>query len=161
MSRAALIELFVTALAIGVMVLSMAIAVVLLFASASASAQAAEAATPVDPMQSTASRLFDALDSNRDQTLTRREFQSGYAGLQRLMAMQARLREQFDALDADRSRAIEAREYPGLELIRRQGKEAPPLADFDANHDRALDFAEYLALVRRLAPAATPAAAKQ
>jgi len=159
MSRAVLTELFVTALAIGVMVLSMAIAVVLLFASATA--QAAEAATPVDPMQSTASRLFDALDTNRDQALTRREFQSGYDGLQRLMAMQARLRGQFDALDADRSRAIEAREYPGLELIRRKGKEAPPLADFDTNHDRALDFAEYLALVRRLAPATTPAAAKQ
>jgi hypothetical protein len=48
-------------------------------------------------------------------------------------------------------------------LVRQAGKAAPPLSAFDADGDRLLGFSEYVALVRRLAPApgATPPSAKE
>lgn len=142
---------FVTLMAAGTMLLGITLASVLLFAGTSTAAHAAEGAVPAAPAQPAESRLFDMLDRNKDQVLSRQEFQAGYAGLQRLVAMQARLREQFGALDLDRSGAIGSSEYANLELIKRLGKTAPPLSAFDANHDQKLDFAEYATLVQKLA----------
>jgi Ca2+-binding EF-hand superfamily protein len=91
------------------------------------------------------------LDANKDQVLSRQEFQSGYAGLQRLIAAQLRLREQFGVLDANRNGAIDASEFANLELIRNLGVAAPSLIAFDIDHDQKLSFSEYATLVRRLA----------
>ena len=129
----------------------------LLFAGASTAVHAAEAAHHSVTPPPAAPRLFDTLDADQDQVLSRPEFQSGYAGLQRLIAMQFRLREQFDTLDVNRSGAIDANEYAALELIKRQGKAAPPLSAFDADRDQKLDFVEYATLVRRLATGQAPA----
>jgi hypothetical protein len=144
-------EKFVTVVAVGTMLLGVAVASLLLFAGTSTAAQAAQVAAPAAPAQTAAPGLFDTLDVNKDQVLSRQEFQSGYAGLQRLIAIQVRLREQFGALDANRSGAIDASEYANLELIKGQGKAAPSLVAFDANHDQKLNFAEYATLVRKLA----------
>ncbi|HEY0662926.1 MAG TPA: hypothetical protein VGD21_16565 [Lysobacter sp.] len=142
---------FVTAVAAGTMLLEIAVASLLLFAGSSTTAHAAGAAAPAATTPAAAPRLFDTLDVDKDQVLSRQEFQAGYAGLQRLIAMQLRLREQFATLDIDRSGAIESSEYANLELIKSQGKAAPSLIAFDADHDQKLDFAEYATLVRKLA----------
>ncbi|HEV8693210.1 MAG TPA: hypothetical protein VGQ93_03340 [Lysobacter sp.] len=147
---------FVTVVAAGAMLFEVAVASLLLFTGSSTAAHAAEpaapaAATPAATAQASPPRLFDTLDVNKDQVLSRQEFQSGYAGLQRLIAMQVRLREQFGALDENRSGGIDASEYANLELIKSQGKAAPSLIAFDADHDRKLNFAEYTTLVRKLA----------
>lgn len=143
------LERFVTVVA-GMMVFEVAVASLLLFAGTSTAAHAAEVAAPAATAQAAAPRLFDTLDVSKDQALSREEFQSGYAGLQRLIAMQVRLREQFGTLDVNRSGAIDAGEYANLELIKSQGKAAPSLIAFDADHDQKLNFAEYATLVRKL-----------
>jgi hypothetical protein len=114
------------------------------------SARAAEPAAPAGSVQPT-TPLFDMLDANRDHVLSRQEFQSGYAGLQRLIVAQVRLREQFGVLDANRNGAIDAGEYANLELIRSRGPAPPPMSAFDIDHDQKLGFSEYATLVRRLA----------
>jgi len=141
---------FVTVVAAGTMLFEVAVASLLLFAGSFTAAHAVEAA-PAATAPAAAPRLFDTLDVNKDQVLSRQEFQSGYAGLQRLIAMQVRLREQFGTLDVNRSGAIDTSEYANLELIKSQGKAAPSLNAFDADHDQKLNFAEYATLVRKLA----------
>jgi len=131
--------------------ITVAIAGLLMVAGNSTAAQAAEAAAPAATAQTAAPNLFDSLDANKDHLLSRQEFQSGYAGLQRLIAVQVRLREQFGALDANRNGAIDASEYANLELIRRQGAAAPSLVAFDIDHDQKLSFPEYATLVHQLA----------
>ncbi|MCI4568310.1 hypothetical protein [Lysobacter sp. CFH 32150] len=102
--------------------------------------------------------LFGALDTNKDKALSLQEFQAGYAGLQRAIALEVRLREQFRTVDADRSGAIEAGEYANLVLVKQAGAAAPGLAAFDANKNQKLEFVEYLTVVHRLAASqpATP-----
>ena len=143
-------EKFVT-MVDGATMFAMAAASLFLFPGTATAAHAADVAAPAAPP------LFDTLDVNKDQVLSRQEFQAGYAGLQRLIAMQVRLREQFATLDVNRSGAIDASEYADLELIKRQGKTAPSLTTFDADRDQKLDFAEYATLVRKLATAQAPA----
>ncbi|WP_460764421.1 EF-hand domain-containing protein [Lysobacter fragariae] len=142
---------FVTVVAAGTMLFEAAVASLLLLAGSVTAAHAAEAAAPAATTQTPAPRLFDTLDVNKDQVLSRQEFQAGYAGLQRLIAMQVRLRGQFAALDVNRSGAIDASEYANLELIKSQGEAAPSLAAFDADHDQKLNFGEYATLVGKLA----------
>ena len=144
---------FVTA----VVARGVAIAGLLLVAGNSMAVRAAEAAAPAAPVQTAAPSLFDTLDINKDHVLSRQEFQSGYAGLQRLIAVQVRLREQFGALDANRNGAIDASEYSNLELIRSLGTAAPSLIAFDVDHDQKLGFSEYATLVRRLTTGQAPA----
>jgi Ca2+-binding EF-hand superfamily protein len=148
---------FVTAVAAGTMLFEAAVAGILLFAGSATAAHAAQTAAPDATAQAAATPLFDTLDADKDQVLSRQEFQSGYAGLQRLIAMQVRLREQFGALDVNRNGAIDGGEYAGLELIRSRGKAAPALPVFDADRNQKLDFAEYATLVRKLATAQVPA----
>ena len=140
----------ITAVAVRAMSFGTAMASLLLVAGAATAAHAAEPAAPAATAQA-ATPLFDMLDANKDHVLSRQEFQSGYAGLQRLIAAQVRLREQFGALDANRNGAIDASEYANLELIRSRGTAAPSLVAFDADHDQKLSFSEYTTLVRRLA----------
>jgi Ca2+-binding EF-hand superfamily protein len=144
---------FVTVVAVGTVLCGIAVAGLLLLTGTSTLVRAAEGATT----QAAAPRLFDTLDANKDQVLSRQEFQSGFAVLQRLVAMQVRLREQFGVLDANHSGAIDATEYANLELIRSQGKAAPLLAAFDADHDKKLGFSEYSTLVRKFATGQAPA----
>ncbi|GAB3350758.1 EF-hand domain-containing protein [Lysobacter tyrosinilyticus] len=146
------IDRFMAVMAAGMLLLTIAVASLLLFAGTSGAAQAAEATVPAAGAQpASSSRLFDSLDRNKDQVLSRQEFQSGYAGLQRFIVMQGRLHEQFGALDVDRSGAIDGDEYANLELIKRLGNTAPSLSIFDANHDQKLGFAEYAEAVHKLA----------
>jgi len=130
--------------------LGFAIASLLVCAVVSGPVRAAEATAPAKATQA-ATPLFEMLDANKDHVLSRQEFQSGYAGLQRLVAAQLRLREQFGVLDANRNGAIDASEFANLELIRSLGTAAPPLIAFDIDHDQKLSFSEYATLVRRLA----------
>jgi Ca2+-binding EF-hand superfamily protein len=129
--------------------LGLVIANLLVCAAVSGPVRAAEATAPAKATQA-ATPLFDMLDANKDQVLSRQEFQSGYAGLQRLIAAQLRLREQFGVLDANRNGAIDASEFANLELIRHLGTAAPSLIAFDIDHDQKLSFSEYATLVRRL-----------
>ena len=129
--------------------LGFAMASVLMCAAVSGPVLAAEATAPAKTTQA-ATPLFEMLDANKDHVLSRQEFQSGYAGLQRLIAAQLRLREQFGVLDANRNGAIDASEFANLELIRHLGTAAPSLIAFDIDHDQKLSFSEYTTLVRRL-----------
>jgi hypothetical protein len=128
-------------------------------ALAAAAAAARPVAAPVHPAAapSPAAPVFAALDTDHDGALSAREFAAGYADLQRAIALGVRLREQFRTVDTDHSGALEAGEYAALVLVRAAGASAPPLAAFDADADHRLDFAEYVALVRRLAPPAAAA----
>lgn len=140
----------ITAVASCAMSFGIAMVSLLLCAGAATAARASEPAALAATAQ-TATPLFDMLDANKDHVLSRQEFQSGYAGLQRLIAAQVRLREQFGALDANRNGAIDASEYASLELIKGRGTAAPSLIAFDVDHDQKLSFSEYATLVRRLA----------
>jgi hypothetical protein len=127
----------------------MLLAVVVLFFAQAAHAQLAPVATSPSP----AVTLFAAFDSNHDRMLSAQEFAVGYAGLQRATALARRMHTQFAAMDTDKSGALDEHEYAGLLLVKQAGKSAPPFSVFDANGDRTLGFAEYVALVQKLAPA--------
>jgi EF hand domain-containing protein len=101
--------------------------------------------------------IFHALDTNKDGSLSPQEFQAAYAGMQRLIVVEIRLREQFRLVDADHSGSINAVEYANLALVKRAGKPAPVFSAFDADKNGSLDFAEYVTAIRRLA-ALQPAA---
>jgi hypothetical protein len=100
---------------------------------------------------------FKAWDTDHDGKLSQAEFGAGMAAFRRRAEAgteaAVRLRGQFDRIDANRDDAIDAGEYPNLELVRAAGKAAPALSAFDRNRDQRLQFAEYLSLVARLAPA--------
>jgi Ca2+-binding EF-hand superfamily protein len=144
---------------------TVATALVLCAASAATSAAPAAAAGdaaagPLTPPATTAASIFHAVDANKDGALSPQEFAAGYAAVQRLMTLEIRLREQFGRVDADHGGSIDASEYARLMLVRRAGAAAPPLATFDADGNGSLNFAEYVAAIRRLAalrPAPAPA----
>lgn len=144
------------AMAVGATRFGTAVASLLMFGWISVS-HAAEAGVSIAPTRTAASSLFDTLDVNSDQVLSRQEFQSGYAGLQRLTTVQVSLRKQFGVLDSNRSGAIDVSEYADLELIKSQGRAAPSLSTFDVDHDKTLNFAEYATLVRKVTAARLPA----
>lgn len=147
---------------------TVATALVLCAASAATSAAPAAAAgdataVPLTPPATTATSIFHAVDANKDGALSPQEFAAGYAAVQRLMTLEIRLREQFGRVDADHGGSIDASEYARLMLVRRAGAAAPPLATFDADGNGSLNFAEYVAAIRRLAalrPAPTSPAPK-
>ena len=110
--------------------------------------------------QNQGEQAFAALDANKDKALSLAEFQVGYARMQQAIAVELRLREQFQSVDTDRSGAIEPAEYDKLELVKRAGALAPTLSTFDANTNRKLEFAEYVAAVRAMATSQQAAAQK-
>ena len=112
---------------------------------------AAPAVAPVDAE-------FAQWDADHNGVLSLQEFRQGWHA-RTTEIIQARLRGQFANIDADDDGAIGAAEYGNLALVRRAGAAAPPLARFDGNKDGRLQFAEYLQLLRQLAPAEGPAAA--
>jgi Ca2+-binding EF-hand superfamily protein len=115
-------------------------------------APVATAAPTVD-----AEAVFAALDSDKDQQLSRAEFQAGYARVQQAIAIEARLRRQFATVDLDHDGALDDGEFGKLPLVARLGTQAPALDAFDANRDRKLGFAEYRSVVQRLGAATTAA----
>jgi hypothetical protein len=132
----------------------------LILCAACASPVAAQAVAPAAghsaagikaPQSTRADAIFHALDTNKDNALSPQEFQVGYAGMQRLIAVEIRLREQFRLVDADHNGSINAVEYANLALVKRAGKSAPVLSTFDTDKNGSLDFAEYLTAIRRLA----------
>jgi hypothetical protein len=131
----------------------------LVLCAACASSIAAQAALPVAghpavspkaPQSTRADAIFHALDTNKDGALSPQEFQAGYADMQRLIAVEIRLREQFRLVDTDHNGSINAVEYANLELVKRAGQSAPPLSTFDTDKNGSLDFAEYVTAIRRL-----------
>ncbi|HWU70177.1 MAG TPA: hypothetical protein VN017_02325 [Pseudoxanthomonas sp.] len=112
-------------------------------------AMAGQAASPA-PKTDGSSKVFAALDANRDGNLSQEEFRKGYPGLRQAIALEVRLREQFQSIDADRSGALEAGEYANLALVKQAGQAAPGLPAFDADKDGRLEFDEYVAAVRAL-----------
>ncbi|CAM0997421.1 EF-hand domain-containing protein [Rhodanobacter sp. Root179] len=144
---------------------TVATALVLCAASAATSAAPVAAAGdatagPLTPPATTAASIFHAVDANKDGALSPQEFAAGYAAVQRLMTLEIRLREQFGRVDADHGGSIDASEYARLMLVRRAGAAAPPLAAFDADGNGSLNFAEYVAAIRRLAALRPAPAAK-
>ena len=132
-------------------------------AVAIAAPAASQPASVAAPARSEA--VFTAWDTDRNQALSREEFRVGYAKVQQAIALEVRLRTQFNLVDVDRSGVLEAGEFANLVLVKSLGAAAPSLTAFDANADRALDFAEYVGVVQKLgattpaapaAPAATP-----
>lgn len=124
----------------------------LLLTAVAQSADAQPAAVVTQPAQDHVGTdgVFAALDTNKDGTVSRLEFQAGYPGLARAFVVELRLRDQFQLLDANRSGAIEASEYANLELVKRTDKNAPGFATFDINKNQKLEFPEYIAAVRQL-----------
>jgi hypothetical protein len=113
-------------------------------------------AQPARNPDALADAAFKAWDSNHDGALSQAEFRAGMVAFRRRTeasaALAVRLRAQFDKVDANGDGALDGGEYGNLMLIRNTAK-APALGAFDRNHDQRLDFAEYLVLVERLAPA--------
>lgn len=112
------------------------------------STKAAPIAT--DPVHSRIDVTFSAWDTDKSGSLSLQEFRNGWIGLRRAGEMQRRLRAQFEVVDIDKSGAIDAGEYARLQLIKRLGKPAPPLSNYDANKNKRLEFPEYLNLVRQM-----------
>jgi Ca2+-binding EF-hand superfamily protein len=126
-------------------------------ALAQASGQTGKPAAAGNAADGRAAALFARWDTNRDHALSQAEFEAGWAALQRAVAVEMQLRKQFQVLDRDRDGALDAGEYAQLELVKRAGKAAPPLSDFDASKDQRLQFAEYVAAVAKLGAATAPA----
>ena len=115
-------------------------------------ATAAATSAPAPATKDMAAETFKQWDKNGDGQLSLPEFRTGWQQAQATAQLQVQLRRQFAALDANHDGAIDASEYGNLVLIKNAGKNAPPLARFDANADGKLAFGEYLKLVETLAP---------
>ncbi|MFC5571014.1 EF-hand domain-containing protein [Lysobacter yangpyeongensis] len=130
-----------------------ALALCLLAGVAAAGTPAAPGAALLSP-----TAVFAAWDTDRNQSLSPAEFNAGWARIERTAALR-QLRAQFAARDRNRDGALDAGEYATLELVRKAGTNAPPIARFDSDRSGGLRFEEYVALVTALAPkpAAAPA----
>jgi len=129
-----------------------------LAAHAHAQAAGAATATPAGPIAAEPARVeatFRAWDADRNGVLSLEEFRQGYAKVAAGLR-QARLQAQFEAVDANDDGGIDAGEYAAMALVKRAGAAAPALAASDTNKNGRLEFAEYRALVRRLASQAQP-----
>ena len=132
----------------------LAIAAFALLLCQSAQAQQIKPATgqPVSASADPAAGTFKAWDRNGDGQLSLVEFRAGWQRAQALAKTQAALAQQFAAIDVNHDRGIDAEEYRNLVLVKNAGKDAPPLARFDADASGKLGFAEYVRLVEALAP---------
>lgn len=144
--------------------------VALLFVSAvAAQTPVAQAPTTAKPAPATTQQVppeidaaFKDWDADRSGSLTLQEFRNGWLILRRAEAMQMRLREQFQKIDVNKNSAIDGNEYGNLVLVKQAGASAPGLANFDANKNQRLEFAEYVELVRRMStPRQSAPAAKK
>lgn len=114
-------------------------------------------AEPVPPQVDAA---FKAFDTDRNGSLSLAEFRAGWQTMRRggAQTVQSRLQRQFEQLDANGNGGIDRTEYSNMVLVRRAGGAAPPFSEFDRDGSQKLEFAEYAALVQRLAtrPTAAP-----
>ncbi len=129
------------------------IAVVLALSIAPALAQqAAKPAAPqAAPAVDQAAETFKAWDKDHNGSLSLPEYRAGWQQAQRVVEVQARLRNQFNTIDANKNGAIDPAEYGSLVLVKQAGKTAPQMSTFDANRDGKLGFVEYVKLVQTLA----------
>ena len=111
-------------------------------------AHARQGPASADPAAAT----FKAWDGDANGQLSLAEFRAGWQRAQAQAKTQAALARQFATIDANHDRGIDAGEYRNLVLVKNAGKEAPPLARFDADGSGKLGFAEYVRLVEALAP---------
>ncbi len=129
-----------------------AVALVLLTCQSAHARQGKPATAQQAPAADPAASTFQAWDKDADGQLSPAEFRAGWQRAQALAKTQAALAQQFATIDANYDRGIDASEYRNLVLVRNAGKEAPPLARFDADGSGKLEFAEYVRLVEALAP---------
>lgn len=111
-------------------------------------APAAQAQT----QQDTDLLVFRAWDKDHDNKLTLEEFRAGRKQARQVAQAELALRQQFNRIDANHNGGIDTAEYGNLELIKKAGRSAPPMSQYDANRDGRLSFGEYLKLVEALAP---------
>lgn len=107
-----------------------------------------------------AQALFAAWDKNKDGQLSQEEFHEGWDRAQAVVRMQAALRQQFVKLDANKDGALDASEYAGMTLVKQAGKNAPPMARFDANANGKLEIGEYIKAIEVLTAKPAPAGGK-
>jgi Ca2+-binding EF-hand superfamily protein len=110
---------------------------------------AAKPGAPATQQQVTAEMMFARWDKDKNNVLSLTEFKAGWQEVQANLALR-QLHEAFVVMDANKSGFIEQTEYVNLELIRKAGASAPPMANFDQNKDGKLDFKEYVGMIRSL-----------
>jgi Ca2+-binding EF-hand superfamily protein len=93
--------------------------------------------------------MFARWDKDANKALSLDEFKAGWQEVQAAMAVR-KLHDNFVTMDANRNGSLDATEYANLELIRKAGSSAPAMSAFDVDKNQALDFREYIALVRSL-----------
>lgn len=140
-----------------------ALIALLALAGNSVAAAPAATATPVgkaaQAVRETDEQAFARIDKNADRMISLDEFKAELQARRQRLAVQ-RLRRQFQTMDSDRSGGLDTVEFSQLRLVKNAGSKAPAFVAVDSNHDKKLDFAEYVALVSRYAPA-QPAAGRQ
>lgn len=93
--------------------------------------------------------LFAQWDKDQDKALSLVEFKAGLNAVQAATALRS-LHDNFVAKDADKDGNLGAADYASLDLIKRAGSSAPPMAKFDADKNQSLNFKEYVAMVNAL-----------
>lgn len=119
------------------------------YAQAPPAVAATRTASPQAQPGITQDALFDSWDRNHDKSISRDEFKAGWQQLEATMALR-QLHEQFVVRDTSKSDCIDASEYAQLELVKKAGTSAPPLATFDADKNQCLNFKEYVGLIQSL-----------
>jgi len=128
------------------------ILVAALFAAGSALAQNKPAAAPAAGQaqkEATPEDIFGRWDKDKNKVLSMSEFKAGWQELQTAMAVR-RLHENFVAMDANKNGSLDATEYANLELVKRAGKSAPPMSTYDTDKNQALDFKEYVGMIKAM-----------
>jgi len=90
--------------------------------------------------------IFSRWDKDKNNALSLVEFQAGWQEVETAMTVR-KLQETFALKDANKSGSLEAAEYLNLDLIKKAGSSAPPMAGFDADKNQRLDFKEYVAML--------------
>lgn len=135
------------------------IALLALAGNSAAATTTAPAGKAAQAARETDEQAFARIDKNADRMISLDEFKAELQARRRRLAVQ-RLRRQFQLMDGDHSGGLDTVEFSQLRLVKNAGNKAPAFVAVDSNHDKKLDFAEYVALVGRYVPA-QPAAGRQ
>jgi Ca2+-binding EF-hand superfamily protein len=106
-----------------------------------AGAQGQQAATP--------DSIFNRWDKDKNKVLSLEEFKGGWQEIQTNNALR-KLHTNFVAMDLNKNGTLEPLEYSNLELIKKAGKSAPPMSNFDTDKNQKLDFKEYVGMINTM-----------
>jgi EF hand len=107
------------------------------------------AATDEELEAAAAEAVFNRLDVNHDQQLSRQEFEAGLNGHRQGLVYQ-RLPAHFRSRDTNQNGYLEADELAVLQRLIGARSTGPTLASADSNGDAKLDFREYALLMATL-----------